>query len=782
MADTLIPSSSLAAIDPRALRIVLFGMPQAGKSSLLGALAQAAQTQENAFSLHLNDLSHGLAALQSRLYEGAPRETLEEVVPYLVAFEPVEPQLSPGKIEVVFVDCDGRVANDLLMRRQLMEEQNGQGNLAGAILAADSLILVIDASAPPTRVHADFAQFEQFLRHLEQNRGRRSAIGGLPVFLVLTKCDLLAQSNDTPAAWIDRIEERKRQVADQFRDFLNRQNKAGSFSFGCIQFHIWATAVKRPALIGSPSQPREPFGVAELFRQSLDSARDFRQRRKRSGHRLFWTVAITSACMVMTVNLTAALLLHRQESNSNSSPGRSRIQELENSEDFDKLLRIYLADLQNDDDLDRIDNVLKENLPKSLKKEGNRTETALLRSRLIKELQAWRLAVASAEEWFRNRISRAEMLRTFAEGKPADERAWENWFGQVRAVLDLAFPHSGRELIPGSSTLTFDEVLGLDRVIQASKDWAVVQAKLERLQELTGALGLAGKFAPGERPPLDIPEKCTLAVVKSQYQQVTRQYPHLLNGFDPSEIPDAIRSDVLRTAETSYDRLLETGRGVVLAHLRQNSTNARETPELWRSLVPWLREPVELQEWRALAHLLAQLKNPKPKDTLLELADFIGNESFNLDIQRLSLQIPLNQKWKPMGAITVFYGPANATAKPAIILKIRDEVGKADLQRGIIAYTFACADGTVIRFRPGASFFAHVRVKKDNDSDDWMLTWARSRSEMFPFECLVRPPRLHRADQVNTEGELVETINLIVIPETGLPEVPELIPVVKLNE
>ena len=33
--------------------------------------------------------------------------------------------------------------------------------------------------------------------------------GGLPVFLVLTKCDLLARAGDSPADWMDRIEQRK---------------------------------------------------------------------------------------------------------------------------------------------------------------------------------------------------------------------------------------------------------------------------------------------------------------------------------------------------------------------------------------------------------------------------------------------------------------------------------------------------------------------------------------------------------------------------------------------
>src|SRR5260370_5127949 len=95
-------------------RLVLFGMPGAGKSSLLGALAQAAQTQEHLLNGHLTDSTKGLAELERRLYEDQPRETLEEVIPYPVVFEPFvayEPGVDP-KIEAVLVDCDGRGAND----------------------------------------------------------------------------------------------------------------------------------------------------------------------------------------------------------------------------------------------------------------------------------------------------------------------------------------------------------------------------------------------------------------------------------------------------------------------------------------------------------------------------------------------------------------------------------------------------------------------------------------------------------------------------------------------
>ena len=77
-----------AAEDPSGLRIVLFGMPDAGKTSLLGALAQAAHTQGRALHGHLTDVSHGLGELRNRVYEDRQRETQEEIVPYPVRFAP----------------------------------------------------------------------------------------------------------------------------------------------------------------------------------------------------------------------------------------------------------------------------------------------------------------------------------------------------------------------------------------------------------------------------------------------------------------------------------------------------------------------------------------------------------------------------------------------------------------------------------------------------------------------------------------------------------------------
>src|SRR5262249_30059989 len=193
---------------------VLGGVREGGMYAFMGAVSQAAQTAERALGGRLTDLPHGLGELQRRVYDERPRETLEEIVPYPVSFDPFDgPRIDPDRREqAVLYDCDGRAANNLLTRRGGLDDDAPAGSLAAAVTDADARVLVVDAGASSAQVASDLAEFVRFLRLFQRQRGERSEVGGLPVFLVLSKSDLLAKPDDTPAQWAERVEQRKAEV------------------------------------------------------------------------------------------------------------------------------------------------------------------------------------------------------------------------------------------------------------------------------------------------------------------------------------------------------------------------------------------------------------------------------------------------------------------------------------------------------------------------------------------------------------------------------------------
>jgi GTPase SAR1 family protein len=837
-----VASSEVPALTPDpwpltpALRVVLFGMPGAGKSSLLGALAQAAQTQEHVLNGHLTDLSQGLGELQRRLYEEAPRETLEEVVPYPVAFDSFTSS-GPGSdgrhLDAIFVDCDGRVANELLARRRSLGTDSGDGPLAQQILQSDALILVIDASAPPAQIDSDFAEFGRFLRFLEQSRGQRSEVAGLPVYLALTKCDLLAQPGDNASAWVDRIEERKREVGQQFQAFVARRSANGLAPFGTLNLHLRATAVKRPALADSPPRPREPYGVAELFRQSLRSARGFRRRQRRSGRRLFWTVAGTVGVVALMAGFATSRLADRYHAvptvllekiaNYRASEGdtpssrlreplqrriselsefksdpdfsalpeeeqgyvQERLQELEEYRAYwEKIQRIRVDDVRTDAELQELVRRLTTgdlDIPSPYQSEWSQTDAGVLHSRLVKSADALRESIRESEEWFHSSIRQGEELWTFAHGKPTDAPSWNQWQTQVGALFARAFPHAEADELPGADGLTYAAVFRFDPVTSARRAWEQLQQRLKKLRDLTAALGLAGKLPGGERQPLDIPDHFSVTESSNYLKRLSRLYPQLVMELPGIELPDAVFADLRRTARVSYDHLIEAGRQVVLDRLHQASPAGPETPALWRGVRAWLAGPSELRDWRALATILERIDVRDPPDPVKTLANFLGQDHFDVNIERVTLEVPFDRNVVPAGTLTVYHAAAGAEPVPALTFRLTDDEGHRDAQARVTRYSFGRDKGGALVYRPGDVLYAALPAKKDGQGD-WVLTWARSRSEVYQFERLVRPPRLHRKDQENTQGELLDDVRLATQPAYGMPSVPDLMPVVILKK
>jgi hypothetical protein len=533
------PATPMTAGSSAPLRIVLFGMPDAGKSSLLGALAQAAQTQEHVLNGRLIDRSQGLAELQQRLYEERPRETLEEVVPYPVTFEIFAPGGDRVEREAILYDCDGRVANDLLSRQG---DFNADGALAGAILQADTLVLAVDASAGSAVLDRDFDQFGHFLHLLEQRRGLRSDVGGLPVYLVLTKCDLLAQKNDTSVAWMDRIEERKRQVGARFQDFLSQQAERGPLSFGQIELHLWATAVKRPALADLPAKPREPYGVAELFRQGLDSAQGFHDRRLQAGRRLNYTVGLAAGVMGLMVLLSLLLFFGRQEASvtalereirdfraaeAEAGPSRykdpteeihkleqfkrdpekfnalspelrefvdSKLAELRAYREFKNQVDQVLDDHGDFDSLRNLielkklrDDLAKLSVPPKYEQEWKQTEAVRRRQEALADGRRLQDAVEGEMAWYRSRVQEGNKLvkdgAVFVENTDKPNQR-DKWLQDSQNFLEKKPRHAADDRIPGSARLTYALVLAFDEVDRAVAEYAKVKKRLDGVRQL----------------------------------------------------------------------------------------------------------------------------------------------------------------------------------------------------------------------------------------------------------------------------------------------------------
>jgi|GEM_PF-4406997 len=167
----------------------------------------------------------------------------------------------------------------------------------------------------------DLEPLAKQLNRLSAERGRSCAVGAVPVFLVLTKCDLLAQPADTLGDWLERLEASKHEAAQALQPLLAPSEPGG---FGALRLHLWATAVRRPALAGGPPGTQEPFGVRELLTQVQHAVHDYARRSRKQSRRLNTLVASTAGLIgVLLLCLTVVLAFRSTNRDGNTIPPAS---------------------------------------------------------------------------------------------------------------------------------------------------------------------------------------------------------------------------------------------------------------------------------------------------------------------------------------------------------------------------------------------------------------------------------------------------------------------------
>jgi hypothetical protein len=791
-------------------------MPDAGKSSLLGALAQAAHTQARALRGRLTDLTHGLGELRNRVYDDRQRETQEEIVPYPVRFDPYGG--APPRPAILY-DCDGRAANDFLTSKRSLEKEGRAGALAHAVLSADALILTIDASAPHTQIEDDFREFLRFLRYLQTYRSREHAVGGLPVYLVLTKCDLLARESMGRAAWEERIAERKQDVVKRFKQFLAAERTADEFAFGTIDLDVRATAVRHPALADAAPLPREPFGVAELFHEAFGEATAFQRRRTRSQKRLTWTVAgasgflaamaLAGAIFLTTPTGPGAPTLADRVETVRASEGPTAATRLgpnlderlkqwleiqshpdfpELPEDLQNYVRVRLdeghAYVQFRDDLAAIPpptraralaelaqieaRIAQVKPPEAYQGEWAPTEAVQNRERLLTQvIPTLRDAVGRLNQFYFTLKNRATNLLQTSELNPE----WE------QAVRDLEAA-AGTLPIPKAEPLR-GLAYEYDDVAIAAADWQRTHDRLAQLRDVATALGLLGHPA-GPKTPLalapppadaDIPE-----LARRRLQDLKAQYPDFAK-WSLAQFPDAVRPELERRLRQSIEQANRDGQRIVLDRYMSLNTSGREEPTDWPRVGEYLLSP-PLQEWRELVGFLNRMLDPTAENPAEATAAFLRRTSFELDPRRIRVRIPdtlSDSPIRPAGDLVLAHRPA-AGGEPAR-LSLRPD-GEPQRDKQTLVYTFV-GSGPAITYRPGDTFFAELPVRKGDR--DLKLTWASSRTMSFQFERLAREPRLHAPEQSNVEGLLASGVTAAVT-DGAFPVVPPMVPVVRFEK
>jgi predicted ATPase len=815
----------MAANRPLPLHVVLFGPAGAGKTTLLSALAEAVRGESPA---SVGKASQGLASTTS-----APTTS---TVMHSITFEP-----EPGHmVPVELLDCPGKEAERLLAGD--LTAPGAEQDLANAVVQAEVLVLPIDATASPDRLDELFTSFTRFLEALEEARGERVEVSGLPVFLVLTHCDQLAQPNDTLVSWLERIEEEKRTVEGRFREFLTRTWKEPGGRFGDIRLRLWATAIRRPSLVGSPARTEEPFGVADLFRQCCEEGLAYRAAQHHSSRRLALALAGVGGLVLFLLVLSIGLLFQKQPrprspleqsiealrfgdrptagqrldekstvlearlaqlSEIRADPGFGQLPEekrawvLVREEELSRYLQIRDQVLARQpaeaSSLEELVATRKALTGLELPADWATTEVANERARLVEEANRLRQAAEQAMAWFdRSSAEAGALLR--ADQYRGRAIVWNQWYKEAQA---LATPRQGpgarpapraEDLIEGTQGLHQGLVLTYPEVVRKVSEWTERKKALEQTMQVVAELGLVR--LPGRKQPLLVfGDDFTLAGADQRLKELREQAPLLL---EPGLRLDALgpgqeaRAELDARAREQYQFLLGLERQVLEARFKEyDPTTSTESKARWAFVGEGLPPGGDLAPaWVKLAGLLARLQDPPaPTDPVNDLRSFLRtDQGFPLWARTLRLEIPPSVGVAPLpGArLRIFLGSPDKPASDATEVMVFDLVEALGGPPQTATYLFQRKDRGSMIYLPRSPLRAELVLEKGE-----RFTWNLSRTDSYQFEALQLEPWKHRDGSAPETGTREKHVQLRVLDQSATgdfpawPRVPDLLPDVR---
>ncbi len=763
---------------PPPLRVVFFGPPRSGKSKLLDAVAAVARTQAD-----------DTVQLVPAEAPTGPRS----VVRRRVAVDLPGERVVTGDVE--FIDCDGIAAQKLLADADLLRRRQARSELAASVRSTDALVVVIDATWPPEQVEAVFAQLHTFLTVLRDQRAADREVGGLPVFLVLGKCDELARREEAFSDWQARVTDELSKLEGRFRDWF--EDAGGPFlAFGSTELYVTATATSWPQVVGGLTDSTGGFGIDELHAGVLVAARDHQTRSAKSRKRLHWTagiaVGLLSAMLFTMVYLSAsreppavdALSARikrmkeafgppeRRLSDERFERNRRELNTARESPVFDLLsadLQQYVtaelrqfaeyeeyrqrfdppqfspADVRTAGERVELEQALAERLkpPVEYAETWEPTEAVRLATKWQGDLRRLADAERDVHAWYTAQLARLTELQTAAV--PSERWSPAGWRAAVGEAVSRQPPHPPAQPLDGSPAvplprgepITWAAAYQFERAATAADEWRQAAIRLADVRDLADAVGLTVNPLNADAvlvlpTPADAAQSLVLAT--DRLAKLRDRYPRALDGkarWAVTGIPGPLQEVLGGRLKTAAANGVDQVRKLV-------ANDPAAASGEWAKLAEpnaLLTKP-EMAAWGELLRLLVGWSDPdRPDDDpVRHLTAFVKQTEFRWDVTKLTLTVP--------NALRV-----NAVQK-AGDLTIR--VGSGDRQR---AYTFAAdrprvdATATTIEFTPpdgplkyvpGEEFTASVTLTDQDVRAE--LRWADARTPAYRFDALLREP------------------------------------------